>query len=90
MKVQTLVYEVGNKQSRIEEVEMEFPNPRIAEIDRRMTAIQAELKEGDWKTIKFLEEKSTATVFTTYKEERKALRDAYNALEVERLTLVKK
>ena len=88
MKTEVLIYDVTNKQSRIEEVEMEFPNPRIAEIDRRLQEITQELAQTDLKTIKYFEGVLSEAEYAESKKDRANLRAAHNALEIERLTLV--
>jgi hypothetical protein len=62
---------------------MDFPNPRIAEIERRMGEIRSELSQGDWKTIKYQEGGLDEEKYQVHLKERADLRKEYNTLELE-------
>jgi hypothetical protein len=85
MKVKQLNYDVVTRQMVEEEIEIDFPNPRISEIDRRLQEIRTELTQGDWKTIKYAEGGLPEEEFQKHLAERIALRDTYNTLEAEKL-----
>jgi len=78
-----LVYDAKTKQTT--EVEFEFTpeNPRRFEIQERLQEILIELKESDYKAIKFAEGHYTQEEYQETLELRQALRDEYNNLEVE-------
>lgn len=62
---------------------MEFPNPRINEINQRLGEIRIALAEGDWKTIKFMEIGVESPEYIEHKLSRQNLRLEYNAIEEE-------
>jgi len=78
-----LVYDAKTKTTT--EVEFDFTpeNPRKFEIQQRLQDITIELKETDYKAIKFSEGHYTAEEYQPILDERQALRDEYNALELE-------
>jgi hypothetical protein len=83
MKTTQLNYDVVTRQMVEEEIEIDFPNPRISEIDRRLQEIRTELSQGDWKTIKYAEGGLDEKEYKTHLEMRSSLRDEYNSLELE-------
>lgn len=83
MKVQTLQYDVKTKSMREVETEMEFPNPRIAEIQNRMKDIENEYKSLDYKTIKYIEGQLTEDEWQVHLYNKTLLREEYDALEEE-------
>lgn len=86
-KVKGLRYDIKTGLMEEYEVEVEFSNPRIKEIEQRLSEIRVALAEGDWKTIKFMELGVESQEYITHKQERQALRDEYNSLEDELDTL---
>jgi hypothetical protein len=78
-----LVYDVKTKATQ--EVEFDFTpeNPRKHEIEERKQEILIELKESDYKAIKYAEGHTTEEAYDEVKAHRQALRDEYNALEAE-------
>lgn len=82
-KATKLVYDAQTKETT--EVEFEFTpeNPRKFEIQERLQAILIELRETDYKAIKFAEGHYTQEEYQPILEERQALREEYNSLEVE-------
>lgn len=88
MLVKTLEYDVQTKSLIEVETEMEFPNPRISEIERRMQDIRTELTQSDWKTIKYAEGSLSEEDYQIHITERASLRDEYNTLELELALLI--
>lgn len=88
MLVKQLIYDVNTKETIEVEVEMDFPNPRIAEIETRMQEITQELSASDWKTIKYMEGGLSEEDYIVHKADRARLRDEYNTLEEEKLSLI--
>ena len=85
--VQTLIVDVNTGTQVMQEVEMDIPNPRIGEIQRRQQEIRMELQATDYKQAKYLDGDYTEAEYAPIKEERKALRAEHNALEVELASL---
>jgi len=82
-----LVYDVKTKKTKQVEFEHTPENPRKFEIQERLQAIIGELKETDYKAIKFAEGHYTQEEYKPTLNTRQALRDEYNALEKELTTL---
>jgi hypothetical protein len=85
--VQTLVVDVTTGTQVMQEVEMDIPNPRISEIERRLQEIRVALQSTDYKQAKYLDGDYTEEQYAPIRDERKALRVEYNALEVELASL---
>jgi hypothetical protein len=83
MKATKLVFDATTKETRTEQFDFTPENPRKAEIPERQQEILIELKESDYKAIKFAEGHYTEEVYASVKAERQALRDEYNELEAE-------
>lgn len=86
--VQTLEVNVATGTQIIKEVEMELPNPRISEIERRLQEIRVALQSTDYKAIKFAEGAYSEAEYAETKSERASLRAEYNTLETELASLV--
>lgn len=82
-KVKGLRYDIKTGLMEEYEVEVELPNPRIQEIEQRLQAITQELKEQDYKTLKYIEGDLSEEEFITHKTHKNALREEYNTLEDE-------
>ena len=82
-----LVYDVKTKETKQVEFDYTPENPRKFEIQERLQAITVELKETDYKAIKFAEGHYTQEEYQPTLEARQALRDEYNALEKELATI---
>lgn len=78
-----LKYDVQTKNSWEEEIEIEFPNPRISEIGQRLQEIKIELQQTDYQAIKFAEGIKTEEEYSDTRNLREALRTEYNILEIE-------
>lgn len=87
MLVKGIRYNIQTKETEEYEEEMEFANPRISEIERRLQDIRAELQQTDYKAIKFGEGCYTTEQYEPTRVARQDLRDEYNNLEVELATL---
>lgn len=82
-------FNVATGQSETYEEMVDMPNPRISEIQRRMQEIDGLLKQGDYRTIKRMEDDLTDDVkWGEHVQARKALRAEYNTIEAELKTLV--
>lgn len=70
------------------EIEIEFPNPRIQEIQDRLQEITQILKINDYKTLKYIEGDLSEEDFIVHKTLKNDLRTEYNTLEEELNNLV--
>jgi len=89
MLVKGLEYDVRTKQMIEKEIDIDIPNPRIAEIQERMKSISSLLSQSDFRTIKRFEGDMTDDIkWNQHVAERKALRSEYNSIEQELKTLI--
>lgn len=65
------------------EIDITLPNPRIQEINCRMSEILELLKSMDYKTHKFIDGEISESDFEIVKLTRVNLRNEYNAIELE-------
>lgn len=65
------------------EFEITLPNPRILEIQNRISEIRVLLSKTDYKTTKYIEGSLSEEEFSVHKSEREELRAEYRSLEEE-------
>ena len=90
MKRTKLEHNVKTKSTTVTEVEVtleeeveEAKQQRVMEIQERMREIEVELRESDWRTVKFIEGALPEADFNPHKIHRVDLRSEYNAIETE-------
>ena len=82
-KITVIEYDPITKQQVVKEVERDMPNPRISEIQQRLSDILMALQATDYQSHKFADGDLTEEEYAPIRVERKSLREEYNQLEAE-------
>ena len=84
--VKGIRYDVATKETTEYEVEMELPDPKTAELKRRIQELEAALRSEDWKTIKYVEGGMTEEEWSAHIAARAAIRAEHNLAELKLTT----